>query len=510
MKKVLLRFTSSASKILALLAVTCLVTAAQSTSDPTQDLAASVRELRTQVEELRTAVAEIKAEAAQYRNESQQLRTELQSLRSSVAAQSTASNGSTEQQSAASQQQRISSLEETTQVLQSEVRTQYQSKVESASKYRVRLSGLVLLNMFSNRGAVDNMDIPAYAAPSTSYGAQSSFGATLRQSELGLEVFGPQVAGARSSGQVQVDFGGGFPAGALDGVSTGVVRLRTADVRLDWGHTALVGGQDDLFISPVAPTSFASLVVPSLGYSGNLWSWTPQVRVEHKFDLGENSNLMLQAGVLDNVTGDRSSSSLRQPQAGEASGQPAYAVRTSWNSIMKGNPASFGVSGYYSRQNWGGPWTVDGWLVSTDWRVPVSRQFELSGELFRGRAIGGVGGAVGQSVLFTSDPSYPGPKFRALNAAGGWSQLKYIATSRLEFNGAFGLDNPFASDIHAFVSPVGPYQTVIAANRSEMVNFIYRPRSDLLFSGEYRHLRTTQFSSLSTADQVNLTMGVLF
>jgi hypothetical protein len=43
-----------------------------------------------------------------------------------------------------------------------------------------------------------------------------------------------------------------------------------------------------------------------------------------------------------------------------------------------------------------------------------------------------------------------------------------------------------------------------------MINFVYRPRSDLLFSGEYRHLRTTQIGSLDTADQVNMTMGVLF
>jgi len=39
-------------------------------------------------------------------------------------------------------------------LLAAKVEDQYQSKVESASKYRVRLSGIALMNLFSNQGAV--------------------------------------------------------------------------------------------------------------------------------------------------------------------------------------------------------------------------------------------------------------------------------------------------------------------------------------------------------------------
>jgi hypothetical protein len=153
---------------------------------------------------------------------------------------------------------------------------------------------------------------------------------------------------------------------------------------------------------------------------------------------------------------------------------------------------------------------VDGWAVATDWRVPLPSRFELSGEFYRGRAVGGLGGGIGQSLLFNGNPLDPVSEFHPVDSAGGWSQLKFSATSRLEFNGAFGVDSPFASTIHAFASPISYYPSVLAANRSEMVNFIYRPRSDLLFSGEYRHLRTTHIGSLDTADQINMMMGVLF
>jgi len=474
-----------------------------------QTLAQSVQELRRQVEDLRAAVVEIRSEASQYRAESEQLRKELESMRATPTT-AVPSAGTEQATSTATVEQRLASIEESTQLLGNQLRTQYQTKVESASKYRVRLSGLVLFNLFGNSGSTDNIDVPTYAAPSSTYGATSTFGATLRQSQIGLEVFGPTIHGARTSGQVQFDFGGGFPAGALDGINTGIVRLRTASARLDWQNTSIVAGQDELFISPNSPASFASLLTPSFGYSGNLWAWTPQLRIEHKLALSAEQNLTFQAGILDNLTGEPSYGVHRQPQAGESSGHPAYALRTGWNAVLNHRPVRLGVSGYYSPQDWGPGWDVKGWAVATDWKIPFARHLELSGEFYRGKAVGGIGGAIGQSLVFSGNPSDPASYFRPLNSVGGWSQLKFSATSRLEFNGVFGMDNPFSTDVHAFTTPVGPYGYVLAANRSGMANVIFRPRSDLLFSGEYRHLHTSQLDGYYTADQVNVMMGVLF
>jgi len=483
-----------------------------SASNP--DLSQAVQDLREQVQQLRAAVSEIKSQAAEYRAENQELRKQLAALRDSSsldhAKPSETLSATGQDETPKTIEQRVSSLDENTQLTQSQLHTLYQTKIESASKYRVRLSGMVLLNLFHNRGPVDNQDVPTYATATGPYGVTPSFGATLRQSELGLEVFGPVVAGAKTRGEVQMDFGGGFPAGALDGINTGVVRLRTADLRFDWQNTSIVAGQDSLFISPNSPDSLASLLVPSLGYSGNLWAWTPQLRVEHKFKLSDDQNISIAGGILDNVTGESSYGSHRLPQAGESSGQPAYAVRTAWNASVGGRPFVIGGSGYYSRQNWGFDWETDGWAAAADWKIPLPSRFELSGEFYRGRAVGGLGGAIGQSVLFEGNPANPFSEFRPIDAVGGWSQIKFAATSRLEFNGAFGIDNPFARDVLAFPTAVGIYPSVLAGNRSEMLNFIYRPRSDLLFSGEYRHLRTSEIGNYYDADHINLTMGVLF
>ncbi len=55
---------------------------------------------------------------------------------------------------------RLAKLEENQDVLEGKVNDQYQTKVESGSKYRVRLSGIALFNLYENRGTVENQDFP--------------------------------------------------------------------------------------------------------------------------------------------------------------------------------------------------------------------------------------------------------------------------------------------------------------------------------------------------------------
>lgn len=142
---------------------------------------------------------------------------------------------------------RVSALEENHELLDSKINDIYQTKVESGSKCRLRLSGIVLLNVFSNRGSVDNQDLPQLAASEYPSFSNGSMGGSLRQSQIGLEAFGPDIAGAHTSADIKFDFAGGFPESPY-GTSTGLVRLRTGTLRLDWKNTSLVAGQDSLFL----------------------------------------------------------------------------------------------------------------------------------------------------------------------------------------------------------------------------------------------------------------------
>ena len=501
-RTIALIFAQCFALFVCILVISSLPAAAQSGGD-TAAMTDAIRDLREQVSELRSAVTELRTEASQYRAETESLRRELeaQTNRPSAAEPST--------QPEVASNNRITEVEDSIQLLTSKLDDQYQTKIESASKYHMRLSGILLLNLFHNSGAVDNADIPTWVLPSPTFSSQS-FGATLRQSQVGLEVFGPAIAGAKTSAEVSADFGAGFQE-SNNGVNHGLVRLRTGTMHLEWKNTSIVAGQDNLFFSPQSPTSFASLAIPAFAYSGNLWGWTPQVRVEHRMSLSDAQTLTLQAGILDNLTGEPPLVSYhRLPQAGERSGQPAYATRVAWSTRLFGKPLTIGSAGYYSRQDWGFGNQLDGWAGMGDWEIPLPGRFSWSGELYRGRAMGGLGGGIARSVIFNGNPA-PGVAVQPLNAVGGWSQLKFRANSRLEFNGAFGMDDAFAADVRAFPGGQSYFDSLLTQNRGTLVNFIYRPRSSLLFSGEYRHLRTFQIDSGSpTADQINLMMGVLF
>jgi len=505
------------------LCVWAQTTGATGASSSDEAVTVAVRELQQQVGELRAAVAEMRAEAAQYRQETAELRRELQDLRgqpgeAAVQAKSyptpsgpglAGTEGAPQAASGTPLEQRVATLEETTQLLNSKLEDQYQTKVESASKYRVRLSGIALMNLFSNRGTTDNQDIPSLVlGPNQGNG---NFGATLRQSEIGVEVFGPTLAGARTSAEVQADFAGGFP-NTWNGVNSGIFRLQIASMRLDWASTSVVVGQDNLFVSPLSPTSFASLAVPAFNYAGNLWAWTPQVRAEHRFNVSDGQNIAVQAGILDNLTGEFPPNPyFRSPGPGESSGQPSYGVRTAWTKPLLGRSLTVGTAGYYGRQDWTFHHHADGWAGMADWEIPLAPRLDLSGEFYRGRAVGGIGGGISRSVLFLGEPDEATTPIQALDSRGGWSQLKFRATSKLEFNAAFGIDSPTAAEVRASAGSeqyVGP---LLVQNRAGLVNFVYRPRSNLLFSTEYRHLQSFQLANINNSgQQVNLVMGVLF
>jgi hypothetical protein len=509
----------------------CSVAQESAPTVASQPADASLHEMASQLRELRAVIEQMRSENARSRAEMQELRQELQETRkalaplaatananpsSSAAVESTqysANSASATPPSPADLGSRVQRLEESTQLLGSKIDEQFQTKVETAAKYRARLSGIVLMNAFHNVGASDNLDLPDYAQPPAAPGlAQTSFGATLRQSEIGLEIFGPTLAGAKSSANVQLDFAGGFPA-TNNGVNFGIARLQTASLRLDWKQTSVVAGQDSLFISPLSPTSFASLAIPALAYAGNLWGWTPQVRVERRFDLADQQTLTLQAGFLDNLDWETPSNSFyRSPQAGELSGQPAYAMRTAWSRQVFNHPLSIAAAGYYGRQNWT-DWkrSVDAWAGMTDWQIPILRRLLLSGEFYRGRAVGGLGGAIGQTIVFGGNPLYSTTGLRGLDSAGGWTQLKFQLTRKLELNGVYSEDDAFARDIRGYATDANNFGEILGRNRGALGNLVYRPRSDLLLSAEFRRLHTFPiYDSASVTNQINLAMGVLF
>jgi len=474
-----------------------------------QSIEEKIDSLARQVTQLNEVILELRSEIVRSRKETEELRRQLSTVDApgtsgrgeftggeepppAPPGEAIPQQGTTEN---ATPPDRLAELEEMQRFLSDRLEEQHQIKVESTSRYRVKLSGIVMLNAFANRGRVDSQEVPDLALRPNPAETGRTFGMTALQSQVGLETYGPVLGGAKTSAGLQFDFFGTSAANSQYATSYGAVRLRTAAFRMDWSRTSIVVGQDVPFISPLSPTSVATLAYPAFSYSGNLWTWIPQARIEHRFSVSEQSTISLQGGLFDPVP--------RGPA------QPAYATRLAWSHGDTDRPLAFGIGGYYSREDRGFDRSVDGWAGTADWLVPLGNRFTLSGEFYRGEAIGGLGAAQGRSVVYSGPEIDPDTEIIGLNTIGGWAQLGFKATPTIEFHGAYGEDQPFKEDLF-YYSPPAAGTSSISRNRTQMYNVIYRPRTNLVFSLEYRRFRTWRIDTSTTANHVNLGVGVLF
>ena len=463
-----------------------------------------LEQLQAQIEQLSVAIQKLNQQTASLQATNTVLQHELDETRAHLRANSDPAEVAASNTEA----------EDHLGLVEQKVNEQYQTKVESASRYRVRLSGLILLNMFANAGVVDNIEDPTLTANAiTNAPASRTFGGTVRQSQIGFQVYGPTLFGAQSSGSLKLDLAG--DSDPLNGASVGIFRLRTAIGRLDWVKTSIVAGQDSLFFLPETPTSFASLEAPPLANSGNLWAWLPQVRIEHRFSAPGDSEIAMQAGILDPISGEQlDDANNRMADAGEQSDRPALAAHIAWSRPAFGRRLSIGTGGYWGEQLWYRDNEVHSWLTSLDWQVPMSPWFVFSGSLHRGSAIGGLGGGLGRSVITKLPPgasSIDALPVSPLDTIGGWAQTKFILSPKYEVNAAFGEENPFGSELNAALDAFSYLDVPLSRNWSAFTNVIYRPRSNLLLALEYRRIHSQEWQAeAGSANHINLSMGVKF
>ena len=175
---------------------------------------------------------------------------------------------------------------------ESQIATHEFTKVESESKYPLTVSGLILFNTFINTRQVDIASGPAYAIP-----GPGSTGLSLRQSVLGLDARGPHLFGASSHADVRVDFFGNAAQSGYD--ITNALRLRTAHASLRWASTEAFFSLDRTLLEPNSPSSLIAVGQPELAWSGNLWTWNPQIGLKHDFELSHSTYFDTEAALID-------------------------------------------------------------------------------------------------------------------------------------------------------------------------------------------------------------------
>lgn len=368
--------------------------------------------------------------------------------------------------------------------------------------------GTIYFNAFSNSAGTNNSDVPLFA---TTTGAANT-GASVRQTRLGLRLEGARVGSARLGGVIEADFFGGFPSMGI-GENFGIVRLRLANARLDWEKTSLTIGQDWIIFAPVNPVSLASAAIPQMTAAGNNWARIPQIKVESRL----GGNVTWQGAILAPQTGDHPASStfFLQPNSGSASRVPFFQTRlaaSSKNLFGTKKPGSVGLSAHYGRSRVFTGATnikndVDSIGVALDWNIPLHNRFNVSGEAFFGRDLGGFQAGVFQS--YNADFAYlrGGSRIaggvRAIGTRGGWMQIGFtppVSKERLSLYASLGIDDPRNEDLIS-VTP----RDFRSRNLSYALDLIYKFTPQLSFGAEFRRIQTDYLlSGRRNANHFNL------
>lgn len=475
--------------------------AAQTQPNADADLAAKVQQLNDAIAKTQAQVAESQRQLNELKQQVRTLQQVMQARKAESPASAPVADPAQAAKTSASED-----AQEHEAMQDSQLATLQQIKVESDSKYPLRLSGLILFNSFVNAENVDNVTAPTLAIP----GAGST-AFTLRQTILGLDARGPHVAGASSYADVRMDFAA-LPAqsGATGiysgnyGATTGLLRLRTAHAGLTWPHAEAYVSLDRPIINPDSPTSLAAVAEPALAWSGNMWMWNPQAGVRWTLPAGERDRVGVEAAVIDVADAPLTpqfyvSTQAAGPSSNEFSRWPGAEARLSWSVGNGERNNHIGVGGYFAAHRYPSQ-QMNSWAATLDahWRLPA--RVEFSGNFYRGLGLGGLGGGAYKDYAFRSAGSYR--DFTALDDAGGWAELKERVSERLQFNEAFGTDQLFNGELREY-SPVltTTYQR-LARNQTFTANTIYSPSAYLLFSLEYRHILSSPVAGGSIGSNV--------
>ena len=483
---------------------------------------ASQESLSQQIQKLTDAMAKTQAQLEQSQRQLNEMQDELRALREQLASdqptlaapQSAGADSASSSAPPIDAAQDISSaiqdIRERQTMQESQIATHEQTKVETESKYPLKLTGLVLLTGFVNTGAVDVPATPTVALP-----GPGNTGATVRQTVLGFDAQGPHLFGAESYADLRADFDGqpqpAIPASTYTGAYSAnatFLRLRTAHAGLRWKRSEAYFSLDRPIFNPDSPTSLTAVAVPPLAWSGNLWTWNPQIGGKANLSIAHSRDIQMQAALVDVGDAPLSPSgytSLGNPISGaEQSRWPGVEAHIALLGARQNDESrsNFGVGGYFATHRVLDGQTFNAWAGTADTRLILPARLELSASFYRGLSLGGLGGGAFKDFVYRKSLDSSGYYIRPLDDVGGWAQLKERINERVEVNAAVGMDNVFAGELRSYGVVGGNVYQNLARNFTYTGNVIYSPSAYLLFSLEYRHLESSPILSPSASSNV--------
>jgi hypothetical protein len=372
--------------------------------------------------------------------------------------------------------------------------------------------GQIKVDAAVNNSATNSADDPTYVIQEkANFGNDRNFALTVRQTQFGLNIQTPDVAGGKSRGKVEIDFYA--PAAAEIKPEP---RLRYAYWELVYPEWSVLVGQAIDVMSPIYPVT---LNRPHLDQSGNIGYRRPMVKYQRTFTIGGDS---LQTELaLARGSASPASSSVLDDAASDA-GWPLVEARAgiSIPTALK-RPIVFGISGHVGQEEYdrvtldAGPpaslKTVSGngnefmtYSGNLDWKAPLAENWDVAGEFFAGRNLDDFVGGIGQGVNNAANQGatkFASALNKPIDAIGGWTQITYRPVKKWSLSVGAGIDDPDNADLSGAINR--------ARNLTCFANAIYSATSNLSVGLETAYMDTDYLTGAS-GDNVRIQSSLIY
>jgi hypothetical protein len=358
----------------------------------------------------------------------------------------------------------------------------------TTSRWDMTIGGYVKFDVgWANQNAGASLD--AYFPDRDNRGANKNpanesgaFGMAAGQTALNFLVKGPDAWGAKTSAFIQGSFTGQTTNAGTAGTRMGTFSLNLAYLDFQWANTKLTAGyawQAWGFLPTFNVLGLYDLLMAGRGNT------VPQVTVMQNFSKAfygsfgiqdpyhwrDNLGMTATSGIVNNPTGIAGAATTG---ARAVSDIPDFVLELGYKSDACGkigpNMLQAAVSGFWGQEKIlyanpiNGPGTthdtLNRWAANFKVFVPIIPEknlnkagaLSISGALWTGQNLSDwyLGARnIGSMVPYDADPTTAGVRYASPVVTGGWGNLNFFFTDKVQFNGMYGFQRNYVSEVYA-------------------------------------------------------------
>ena len=211
------------------------------------------------------------------------------------------------------------------------------------SKFSADLYGYLKFDAAYDTSRINSGNYARWVESQETNEDDDEFNATANESRFGLDLRGPDVAGMKTSGKVEIDFYGGGAENKPNPM------MRHAYLQVDWPKQdfSILAAQTFDAIFPLVPTTLNYTVD---WFAGNMGYRRPQLRLTKRLDYGKSH--VVGQGAIVRTIGD-SSWGFGPGDTGEDAGFPTTQGRVAVSfPLLTDKPTTIGLSGHWGQQEY--------------------------------------------------------------------------------------------------------------------------------------------------------------